>query len=249
MEQFVQIGYELLNLPRTVCEQYPVAVAVIITIASVSWITSSWTAKKRQKLVDDVFTELTDREKTSPALFLHQLRMLGIIDQQERLVLAGKYGPGIASEVSLAKVAARLMLDHLFQSERLARDVVNHFMTELSLKFEKRHGHLKAFWAQTGEQFSNEIDEEITDLSLLDGAIGRQLAQHLRVEKVRLAYLASQKERKSENRRQSAIKLAYGIQKTWWELWSGLALEMARSITKRTKTKVAPAKANSLSRF
>lgn len=245
LTQFFQ---EILARLAAFWQQYPVTIGAILFLAAGNTIWQSWKAKKRQKDVDHTIDELVDRIKTSRNLFLHQLRMTGIIDQQERLVLDGKYGPGIASDVSLAKVVTRLMLEHFSSSEKLARDIVDHFMLGSKMKFEKRRGYLEAFWHQINLQFSDQVPDEITDQMLLNEAIAQRRGYYLRAEDVRLAYVANQKEKSRADKRQQAFLIAYGVQKTLWQVWSGVVQTAFWATINRLKTKTAgaPAKADSL---
>ena len=243
-----QFFHELVALPESLWQQYPITIGAILFLAAGSTLWQSWKSKKLQKDVDHTIDELVDRIKTSRELFLHQLRMIGIIDQRERLVLDGKYGPGIASDVSLAKVVTRLMLEHFSSSEKLARDIVDHFMLGSKLKFEKRRGYLEAFWHQINLQFSDRMSEEITDQTLLNEAISQRRGYYLRAEDVRLAYVANQKEKSRADKRQQAFRIAYGVQKTLWQVWSGVVQTAFWATINRLKAKTAgsPAKADSL---
>lgn len=243
-----QFFREVVFLLASFWQQYPITIGAILFLAAGSTLWKSWKSKKLQKDVDQTIDELVDRIKTSRELFLHQLRMVGIIDQQERLILDGKYGPGIASDVSLAKIVARLMLEHFSSSEKLARDIVDHFMLGSQPKFEKRRGYLEAFWYQINLQFSDQVPEEITDQTLLNEAIAQRRGHYLRVENDRLAYVANHKEKSRAAKRQEAFRIAYGVQKTLWQVWSDVIQTAFWATINRLKTKTAgaPAKADSL---
>ncbi|MDO8183413.1 MAG: hypothetical protein Q7T49_00285 [bacterium] len=212
----------LMNLPNVLIQQYPVTlvvIGVIMTVMVFSYLIQNMRLKKRQNLVDHALDEIADRKKTSSGLFLNYMFSFGIIGEQERLVLAGKYGPGIASDISLAKLVARLMLEHCYSSERLARGIVEHFMMGNGAKFITREAYLLIFLKQVLNCFSMEVDEEITDRSLLDDAVRRQLATHKRQEKLHLGYLEQVKANKARGKRFGAVDTAFGLNKPWWQCW------------------------------
>ena len=218
----MQTVYELVRLPETLIAQYPVAMmaaGMILALAGFAYIGQNMQLKKRRDLVDEALSEIADRKKTSQGLFLNYLFSFGILDQHEQLVLAGKYGPGIASDISLAKLVARLMLEHKYSSEHLAGDLVGHFMTGNGAKFITREAYLLIFLGQILSCFSAEVDEEITDRSLLDNAVRHQLAVHKRQEKLRLEYLEQVKANKAKQKRFRAVDTAFGLDQPWWQSW------------------------------
>ncbi len=245
MESIILTLNRLIELPQLLWGQYPVTIAAMVFLFVGITLGRSRQGKRSQDAVDQTVNELVDREKTARVLFLCQLRAIGILDQRDRLVLEGKYGPGIASDISMAKIVVRLMLEHFCSSESLARDIVDHFMTNERVKFNKRRGFLEAFWQMVISEFSDRIDEQITDRGLLDEAIARRLAHYLRLEDSRLAYLKNEKEKRRLDRRERAFNIVYGIEKTIWQTWINVAHVRFLSLIKRHQAK-APAPADTL---
>jgi hypothetical protein len=168
--------------------------------ALLGYLLQAWRLKRRQRIVDRVLCEIADPEKTPTEVFLLQMENFGILDP-EGLTLEGKYGPGIASDVSLARLLARLVSERVRQTDHLAASIVTHFIRDSRGIFPVKEARLLVFHDQILACFRLDDREQLLDRCNLDYVVRNRLARERQIERERLEKIRWLAEDKAERRR------------------------------------------------